>query len=713
MPLVERAVPNHEARIDEQVLVPGGGMQSMIPKKRPTVPIVIPRKKLKKSKKIKKRTYRDISSNPRRNISENDSDDAPLLRRDSRKKSFKKRRHLKNAPRPRKIIPSDDSDNELILLDGQLNMSQKRRVESSEHKRITKSHKSYNAKSSDDSDDVLITSQPNALSTNSTGDVSDMNISGDRLQQKQALSKLLLSESSDDDLIVTNKHKSRLLNTPNDGQESSLRTKNAHLGGNNEALNNTSSSDEDIIISKQEVVGSPKISKKENSELSTTKLGQSDSDEELLIGGRSEGDKPSKQNSLRKHIEVASGSESDDEQLKLNGKHISEHNPQPTECFQNISKLGRVHVSDKHSTSSSLASSEDLTSQSAPKPVLDQSQRECQEEGISKSMENQAGSSQISVSEKRSANEFHKSVVDKAIPERQSANVFSKENEAMSISDQTIKESPLESSLKPQSDSDSDEPISILSKNRKEEVASSKSQVIDSSSDDEPISKPIKSKQKKATATKTKGSTKKKKSTKPKKVYDKPGQKKDTPGELNGARIFYETLREQIPDSKMAQEWLLKMGLLPYEEAKAIVEAQQKSKGKSSTSRNTVYKRKALKAPKKKSKFVDILSGESSSDETLVMNKKKETSLGRSNEDGGIAMTNGKKIISRASSFDQVASMSNKMSIPSGESSSDEDIITRRKKPANEFSSNITMPSKKENPFEDSSSDEDIIIAKS
>jgi len=711
MPLVERAVPNHEARIDEQVLIPGGGMQSMIPKKRPAVPIVIPRKKLKKCKKMKKRTYRDISSNPRRNISENNSDDEPLLRRDSRKKSFKKRRHLKNAPRPRKIIPSDDSDNELILLNGQLNMSQKRRVESSEHKRISKKHKSYSIKSSDDSDDVLITSQPNALSTKSTGDVSDMNISGDRLQHKQALSKLLLSESSDDDLIVTNKLKSKLLNTPNDGKASSPRTKNAHLGGDNEALNSASSSDEDIIISKQEVVGLPKISKKENSELSTAKLGQSDSDDELLIGGRSESDKPSKQNSLRKHIEVASGSESDDEQLKLNGKHILEHNSQPTECFQNINKLGRMHVSDKNSTSSCLVGSDDLTSQSVPKSVLDQSQRE-------------------SLSESRSDNEFYKSVVDKAIPERQSANAFSKENEAMSNSDQTTKESSLQSSLKAQSDSDSDEPISILSKNRKDEVASSKSQVnssnddnsgsssrknknIDSSSDDEPISKPIKSKQKKATATKTKGSTKKKKSTKPKKVYDKPGQKKDTPGELNGARIFYETLREQIPESKMAEEWLLKMGLLPYEEAKAIVEAQLKSKGKSSTTRNTTYKRKALKAPKKKSKFVDILSGESSSDETLVMNKKKETSLGQSNEDGGIAMTNGKKINSQASSFDQGASMSNKMSIPSGESSSDEDIITRRKKPANESSSNFSMPSKKLSLFEDSSSDEDIIIAKS
>jgi len=43
-----------------------------------------------------------------------------------------------------------------------------------------------------------------------------------------------------------------------------------------------------------------------------------------------------------------------------------------------------------------------------------------------------------------------------------------------------------------------------------------------------------------------------------KKTYDKPGQKKDTPGELDGGRIFYESLRKQNPKSKIAEDYLLK-----------------------------------------------------------------------------------------------------------------------------------------------------------
>jgi len=63
-----------------------------------------------------------------------------------------------------------------------------------------------------------------------------------------------------------------------------------------------------------------------------------------------------------------------------------------------------------------------------------------------------------------------------------------------------------------------------------------------------------------------------------KKTYDMPGQKKDTPGELDGGRIFYESLRKQNPKSKIAEDYLLKHGLLTYDEASAIVALQQKIK---------------------------------------------------------------------------------------------------------------------------------------
>ncbi|KAJ6684754.1 hypothetical protein OIU79_014963 [Salix purpurea] len=41
------------------------------------------------------------------------------------------------------------------------------------------------------------------------------------------------------------------------------------------------------------------------------------------------------------------------------------------------------------------------------------------------------------------------------------------------------------------------------------------------------------------------------------KVCDFSGQKRDPPEERDPLRIFYETLFEQIPDSEMAQFWLL------------------------------------------------------------------------------------------------------------------------------------------------------------
>ena len=40
--------------------------------------------------------------------------------------------------------------------------------------------------------------------------------------------------------------------------------------------------------------------------------------------------------------------------------------------------------------------------------------------------------------------------------------------------------------------------------------------------------------------------------------------------ELEGLRIFYESLREQVPESAMAEKWLLEHGLLPEKEAKAV-----------------------------------------------------------------------------------------------------------------------------------------------
>ncbi|KAG5246487.1 nucleolin [Salix suchowensis] len=60
------------------------------------------------------------------------------------------------------------------------------------------------------------------------------------------------------------------------------------------------------------------------------------------------------------------------------------------------------------------------------------------------------------------------------------------------------------------------------------------------------------------------------------KVYDLPGQKRDPPEERDPLRIFYETLYEQIPESEMAQFWLMESGLLPVEMARKVHEKKQK-----------------------------------------------------------------------------------------------------------------------------------------
>ena len=80
-----------------------------------------------------------------------------------------------------------------------------------------------------------------------------------------------------------------------------------------------------------------------------------------------------------------------------------------------------------------------------------------------------------------------------------------------------------------------------------------------------------------------------------KKEYKMPGQKRDTPDEVrpcapaalaarspcsraaaaqtNPSRKFYSSLREQLPGSRMAEEWLLNHGLLSQEEAEEALKA--------------------------------------------------------------------------------------------------------------------------------------------
>ncbi|KAB5553227.1 hypothetical protein DKX38_010538 [Salix brachista] len=61
-----------------------------------------------------------------------------------------------------------------------------------------------------------------------------------------------------------------------------------------------------------------------------------------------------------------------------------------------------------------------------------------------------------------------------------------------------------------------------------------------------------------------------------KKVYSLPGQRCDPPEEREPLRIFYESLSKQIPDSEMAEFWMMEHGLLSPERAKRAHEKKQR-----------------------------------------------------------------------------------------------------------------------------------------
>lgn len=57
-----------------------------------------------------------------------------------------------------------------------------------------------------------------------------------------------------------------------------------------------------------------------------------------------------------------------------------------------------------------------------------------------------------------------------------------------------------------------------------------------------------------------------------------PGQKYSTPPEGDELRIFYETLYQQKPTSKMAEKWCLEYGVLSYEKANELFNKMKKKK---------------------------------------------------------------------------------------------------------------------------------------
>jgi len=112
-----------------------------------------------------------------------------------------------------------------------------------------------------------------------------------------------------------------------------------------------------------------------------------------------------------------------------------------------------------------------------------------------------------------------------------------------------------------------------------------------------------------------------KSSSQKKKTYEMPGQKKDTPHELDGSRIFYQSLRKQIPESKMAEEFLLSVGLLPRHIALKIVERKERTKKKKGISGGVFTPVKRTRRKKVKGTFTPVM--------TLSTRRRKHSDVGK------------------------------------------------------------------------------------
>ncbi|CAN1163330.1 hypothetical protein LINPERPRIM_LOCUS32602 [Linum perenne] len=204
----------------------------------------------------------------------------------------------------------------------------------------------------------------------------------------------------------------------------------------------------------------------------------------------------------------------------------------------------------------------------------------------------------------------------------------------------TPKSLPKSAKLEKEED-DFDQPIKPKgSSHPKPKITKVKKEDVEDDSDDEdekPISKRISAskadkkelnnkKVKKNEEDKAKGSAaaeqngkkEKEEKKKEKKLYDLPGQRRDPPEERDPLRIFYETLYEQVPNSEMAQFWMMESGLLPKDLAQKVYEKKLKKKNnklsspmkretptaKKANGSSTATKKKTPPPPSAKSKTV-------------------------------------------------------------------------------------------------------------
>merc|ERR1712130_279612 len=104
---------------------------------------------------------------------------------------------------------------------------------------------------------------------------------------------------------------------------------------------------------------------------------------------------------------------------------------------------------------------------------------------------------------------------------------------------------------------------------------------------------------------------------KPRKQFEKAGQKKDTPGDMEGAFIFYDSLYRENPNSEMAEIWLMEHGC--FDEDKQLVLAEKYGKI------NSPKKSPSKRNPRKKKEINEDDYDEEEEDDYKPKRKKKKT----------------------------------------------------------------------------------------
>ncbi|KAJ6838142.1 protein PXR1 isoform X5 [Iris pallida] len=116
--------------------------------------------------------------------------------------------------------------------------------------------------------------------------------------------------------------------------------------------------------------------------------------------------------------------------------------------------------------------------------------------------------------------------------------------------------------------------IPISTSNEKKKEKKEKNHYVENIAEGEPNNHMIKKKKKKNSVSEDVIGWKEEEKEEEEVLDYLPGQKHDRPGERDPLRIFYETLYQKVPDSELAETWMMEWGLLPPKIAEKVYETK-------------------------------------------------------------------------------------------------------------------------------------------